>query len=305
MALIEEFAPAGLVFFSRNYPDGGGPELTDQFAKLNQRSLALWGRPLILALDDEGGTVKRLPPPYVQLPGAPEQAERGTDYIQALAFAAGLELRDLGFNLNFAPVLDLLAPSAFMAKRAYSNEPFEVFRMARAFTRGFNQAGLYCCGKHFPGLGAAKLDPHEVLPTVDLSRDELAPHLEPFALMIESGLQLVMTGHCRYPGLGIPGISTFSPELIDLLRGPLGFQGLVLSDDLEMGAVVKNGDLGQAALSALLAGHDLLLVCRKRDLIEAAYTGVLNGLIGSGANSQADSPSRRRIEAFLAKLGSN
>ena len=101
MGLIEKFAPAGLIFFRRNYPPGGGAQLTDDLGRLKERSLALWGNPLIVALDNEGGTVKRLPEPHIQMPGAPEQAGKGPGYIEDMALEAGRRaIMDTGIWLS-------------------------------------------------------------------------------------------------------------------------------------------------------------------------------------------------------------
>ncbi|MDR2368811.1 MAG: hypothetical protein LBF58_12040 [Deltaproteobacteria bacterium] len=302
LALIEELAPAGLVFFRRNYPPGGGPELADQMGELQRRSISLWGRPLLLAMDDEGGTVKRLPPPHAQLPGAPEQAGLGPGPIRAMARSAGAELRSLGFNLNLAPVLDLSVPGGIMSKRSYGEDPQTVIAMARAFIGGFGEAGLFTCAKHFPGLGAARVDPHDTLPTVPLNASALAPHLSPFRALIGEGLPMVMTSHCSYPGLGLATISTFSAALIDILRDDLGFGGLALSDDLEMGAVAKNVSLGEAASSAILAGHDLALVCRERALIDEAHRALSADAIDGHLKSPRYAAGLARLEAFLGGL---
>ena len=188
MALVEEMAPAGLVFFSRNYPPGGAAELTDQLGKLQRRSMAVSGRPLLLALDNEGGLVKRLPPPHIQLPGAPTLAARGVGLIRAMASDSAAELKALGFNLNLAPVLDLALPGGFMETRSFGEDPDAGADLAMAFVNGFNDHGIHCCGKHFPGLGAAQADPHKILPTVDLDAEAMGPHLAPFAKAIDLGL---------------------------------------------------------------------------------------------------------------------
>ncbi|MDR2387654.1 MAG: hypothetical protein LBE80_08750 [Deltaproteobacteria bacterium] len=302
LKLIEEFSPAGLIFFRRNYPPGGANELRDQLAALQRRALELTGRPLILALDNEGGLVKRLPPPHIQLPGANEQAERGAVLTRSMAFSSGQELKELGFNLNLAPVLDLMVPEAIMAKRAYGQEPERVIHLAQAFVSGFREAGVFCCGKHFPGLGAALEDPHQVVSTVNLSQAQLRDHLKPFAALIEKGLAAIMTSHCLYPGLGLKEMATFSPEIMALLRNELNFEGLALSDDLEMGAVANQQKIGQAALEALRVGHDLVLICRKRPLIEETHRILVESLVVGPLKSERFGPSFTRLESFLQGL---
>ncbi|MDR2301115.1 MAG: beta-N-acetylhexosaminidase [Deltaproteobacteria bacterium] len=305
MALVEEFTPAGLIFFRRNYPPGGGNELRDQLAALQKRSLELTGRPLIMALDNEGGLVKRLPPPHIQLPGANEQAERGVTFTRSMALSSGKELKELGFNLNLAPVLDLIVPDGIMTKRGYGEDPEKVIQLTQGFVTGFREAGVFCCGKHFPGLGAAMEDPHEVVSAVHLTEAQMEDHLKPFIALIEKGLAAIMTSHCLYPGLGIKEISTFSPAIINLLRYKLNFDGLVLSDDLEMGAVANKLKIGQAALEALIAGHDAVLICRKRPLIEETHRILVESMVVGELKGERFGASVTRLETFLEGLKSD
>jgi beta-N-acetylhexosaminidase len=281
LGLLEDFGPAGLVFFRRNYPPGGGPELREQLARIGARALEVLGRPVLLALDGEGGLVKRLPPPHVQLPAAPMAALMGPGRIFEMALEAGREMALLGFNLNLAPVLDLQVEGGIMAGRSYGPDPGLVAGCARAFMEGFRAAGVLTCAKHFPGLGAAMEDPHSVLPSIGLGPEAMAPHLRPFGELAASGLPMVMTSHCLYPGLGLDRPATFHGAAAAMLRGRLSFDGPILSDDLEMGAVAGNLPVGEAAVQAVQAGHDLVLVCRRRRAIEEAH-GALALALASG-----------------------
>ncbi|MDR1050656.1 MAG: hypothetical protein LBP95_06175 [Deltaproteobacteria bacterium] len=279
LELVEKFRPAGLVFFKRNYPGGGGEELRRQLRALQARALEVMDRPLLIAVDHEGGTVRRLPAPHLQTPSARESFERGgLGGIFETALNAGRELAWLGFNLNLAPVLDLRVEGSFLTTRCFSSDPAEVAACAKVFVDGFRQAGVLCCGKHFPGLGAAGRDPHAAMPSVELDKKQMQSHLRPFKDLVEAGLPMIMTSHCLYPGAGLDKPATFAKEIPDLLRRELNFEGLILSDDLEMGAVTTSMTPGEAALGAVLAGHDLVLVCRRRELAleaRAALAGAL------------------------------
>jgi beta-N-acetylhexosaminidase len=235
-------------------------------------------RTLLLAVDNEGGTVKRLPDPHIQLPPAAEARAAGLGTIFETARNAGRELKHLGFNLNLAPVLDLTAEGSFLTTRTFSGDPAEVSNCAKVFVEGFRSAGILCCGKHFPGLGAASQDPHSTLPSVDLDKKQMQSHIKPFKDLIDAKLSLIMTSHCLYPGVGIAKPATFAKEIPALLRRELGFEGLIVSDDLEMGAVTNDMQPGAAAVEAVLAGHDLILICRKLDLIEQAHEALAESL---------------------------
>jgi beta-N-acetylhexosaminidase len=297
LGLLEEFRPTGLILFRRNYP--GSPEaLRAGLAALKGRASDLGIEPLILTLDDEGGLVKRLPEPFVQLPKARECADPLA--IRTGAKRAALELRDAGFNLNLAPVLDVDVLGGFMRERCFGTTPEDVAQRAFAFVQGFRDGDIGCCGKHFPGLGAATLDPHERLPVVDLDGDELERvHAAPFRKLAAYGLSAIMTTHCRYPAWDPENMATFSATIVGRIRPMMGFRGPILSDDLEMGAVVEGLSVGQAALAAIEAGHDLALVCRKRDNIEAAARSLGEALADGRLDRARLLASRRRAERAL------
>ncbi len=271
--LVTRVRPAGLIFFRRNYPETDGPrrlrELIDSAQALAEGHL---GRRLFMAIDHEGGQVQRLPAPYTQLPPAGEAALRGLApaEVGALAERGARELAATGFNFNLAPVLDVAPPvDSFMGLRSFGDDPEWVLACGRASLEAYHRAGILGAGKHFPGLGAAVIDPHHELPTLtgDLRRLREVD-LVPFQGLVAAGLQAVMTTHALYPALDRERPATFSEEIVDLLKNSLGFTGAVLTDDLEMGAVIKNYPLGEAAVEAVRAGHDLALICRRRVYID-------------------------------------
>jgi beta-N-acetylhexosaminidase len=183
-------------------------------------------------------------------------------------------LRDLGINMNLAPVLDVCPGEAyFMARRSYGCLPEVVSRWGRLVISLLQEEGIAACGKHFPGLGSAVLDPHERLPRVDRSLDEIRKQdLPPFREAAAAGVAAIMTSHTIYPALDSEQPATLSPRILtELLRGEIGYQGVIITDDLEMGAIEKEGPLEEAALQAFEAGADMLLICHDHRKIKKAY----------------------------------
>ncbi|MDR1922144.1 MAG: beta-N-acetylhexosaminidase [Candidatus Adiutrix sp.] len=275
--LITAVRPAGLVFFRRNYPEPDGPaRLRRLIEKASGLSLSLTGRPLLVAIDHEGGTVQRLPPPYTAVPPASELAAGLTaSEMGELIERAAAELAATGFNFNFAPVADVSSPlSAFVGSRSYGDDPETVANFGLAFVDACRRCGVLSCAKHFPGLGSAAVDPHQDLPVIAVPGDRLMlVDVEPFRRLIVRDLPAVMTTHALYPALDAEYPATFSERIVGLLKKDLGFQGPVLTDDLEMGAL-KNQPIGEAAVRAVRAGHDFLLVCRRADYIDECRRGL-------------------------------
>ncbi|MDR1081085.1 MAG: beta-N-acetylhexosaminidase [Deltaproteobacteria bacterium] len=282
VSLAEEYRPAGFVIFSRNYP-GSPDSLKALLSRISEGAARALKRPPLMAVDQEGGTVLRIPLEETRLPAASEMAglarEKGPDALEELSFGAGRALRDLGFNFNLAPVLDVGSEGAYIGSRSFSRDPEEVALCAAAFFAGQRRAGLLTCAKHFPGLGQASADPHSALPVVDANiQDVWDRDLKPFRTLVARGVPAVMTTHALFRAVdpGLPG--TISPRVVDLLKRDVGFKGLALTDDLEMGALSGTFPLGRAAADAVSAGHDLVLVCRGRAAIEEAREGLLKAV---------------------------
>jgi beta-N-acetylhexosaminidase len=300
--LITAVRPAGLIFFARNYPVDGGPEalrrLIDQARSL---SVTISGRPLLVAIDHEGGPVQRLPAPYTRLPAARSLRELGE--AGRLAETGARELAATGFNFNLSPVVDVPdGPEAFIGERGFSDDPDQVAAWAKVILAAYGRAGLLGAAKHFPGLGPARLDPHQELPVITAPAERLSQvDLRPYRELLPE-LPAVMTSHALYPALDPERPATLSPTLVGILKREMGFAGALLTDDLEMGALTRNYDLGEAAVSAIAAGHDLALVCRHRVNIEkvrqALAAAVTSGLLTE--NRLADA--FRRTETLSARL---
>src|SRR2546428_468748 len=254
-----------------------------------------------VATEHEGGRV-------VMLGGAttifPDNLAVGTAGEEAFAHRQGLvearELRRLGVDLNLAPVLDVLTErySPNIGIRSYGKDPAIVARYGAARIRGMRREGLSACAKHFPGKGHAPLDAHLALPAIESTWAEMHPtHLPPFLEAIASGVDCVMTSHPVYPNLDPTRVpATFSRLIVeDYLRGELGFRGAIVSDDLEMGAIVQSCPVGEAAVRAAQAGHDLLLVCHTEAAQRAAAAALFDAY-------RADRLPRRGLEAAAERM---
>lgn len=261
---LEAIDPAGVVIFRENVHS------PDQVRELNRtiRESCPSGQVLI-AVDQEGGRVARLREGVPALPPMRTLGETGDPVrIREAGRELGRALRELGFDVDFAPVLDVDSnPSnPIIGDRAFSSDPLAAGRLALAFAEGLEDEGITPCGKHFPGHGDTDLDSHLALPTVRASEEVLENReLVPFRAAIAAGIPMMMTAHVVYPAWDEIHPATLSEAIISgLLRDRLGYRGLVLSDDLLMEAVAREG-VGNAALSALEAGCDGLLVLRNRE----------------------------------------
>lgn len=296
--LLQEIRPGGVILFRRNYTN---PEaLSALCAELH--SLFPEYPPLI-ALDHEGGRVHRLSLPFTHFPPA---ARIGQTHSLALARrvgqAMGQELRNIGIDLDFAPVLDVLTnpDNTVIGDRAFSTDPHLVAMFGCALARGLREGGVIPCGKHFPGHGATLVDSHDDLPQDGRSRDELLRlDLYPFRRAIAERVDMLMTAHIVYPALD-PGLpATLSPVIIDgLLRRQLHFQGVVVTDDLEMGAIVRHFTVEQAAVDALHAGADLLLICHKLERALRARDACAQALSSGTLSLQRVEQAGQRITAL-------
>jgi beta-N-acetylhexosaminidase len=272
----------GVILFARNVDSAA------QVRALNGRLRAAAGGNLPIGVDQEGGRVARLSRAGVPdgptaralaAPGDPAAARRwGRE--------TGAALKDLGFSLDFAPVLDVDTNphSPVIGDRSYAPDAGVVTAFGREAALGLMEGGVHACGKHFPGHGDAALDSHRDLPVVALDAARLERvELFPFAALCGM-LPAVMTAHVRYPALDPDVPATLSePIVTDLLKGRLGFSGVVVSDDLEMGAIADRYGPEEAAVMAVSAGVDLLLFCHRRARWEAAH----DALVMEGEKSPA------------------
>lgn len=270
---LTEHPPGGIILFRRNVRSA---------AQLRRLTAALHGFgagvPPLVAIDHEGGRVDRLPRPFTHFPPAAVVGRAGVRAAEAVGRAMGRELRSAGFDLDFAPVLDVCTNprNRVIGDRAFATVPVTAARLAIAFARGLQAEGVLACGKHFPGHGSTTGDSHFVLPRVRHSRRTLAAvDLVPFVRWIRAGFPALMTAHVVYPALDPRRPATLSPRIVrDLLRRRLGFRGVLFSDDMDMQAAAGRHPPGRLAVRALEAGCDMLLFCQSPDRARAAMRGV-------------------------------
>ncbi len=269
--ILEAIAPGCIILFRRNV---GTP---DAVAELCAALHALPSQPLV-SIDHEGGRVQRLGAPFTHFPPAakvgacddPEQAFQ-------VGLAMGRELTSVGIDLSYAPVLDVYSnpQNPVIGDRSYSADPETVSRFALAMANGLEAGGVLVCGKHFPGHGDTATDSHLELPTVGRSRDELErTELVPFRAAIAAGIPMLMSAHVVFTALDVQRPATLSPLILTaLLRRDLGFYGVIATDDMEMRAIAAHQSIGSAAVQALAAGADCVLVCNDLDkAVETAET---------------------------------
>jgi beta-N-acetylhexosaminidase len=276
VAVFRETRAAGLILYRRNFENPAG------LARMLDGLEEALGRRLLVATDHEGGRIVMLGRGTTIFP---DNLALGTAGEETFAFKQGLiegrELRRLGVDLNLGPCLDVLTDrySPNIGIRSYGKDAGIVSRYGVARVRGMAKGGVSACAKHFPGKGHSPLDAHLRLPTIDSSPEEMrAIHVPPFVAAIAAGIESLMTSHPVYPQLD-PGRvpATFSRRIVgDWLRGELGFGGVIVSDDLEMGAVTETCPIGEASVRAAAAGHDLLLVCHTAPAQRAAAAALVD-----------------------------
>jgi beta-N-acetylhexosaminidase len=252
----------GLILYRINF------ESPDQLRKLISDLENALGWKLLVCADHEGGRVIMFRDSITVFPSAQAIGQTGnTPYAHHQGEHEGRELRRLGIDVNFAPVLDVLteAYSPNIGIRAFGKDPEVVAKMGAARISAMQVEGLSACAKHFPGLGPATLDPHLNLPTIAATWDDMERvHMVPFLRAMQAGVHGMMTSHPLYPKLdSTPRTpATFSRKIVhDYLRQKIGYKGVIFSDDLEMGAITELCPIGEAAARAVAAGHDVVLSC--------------------------------------------
>ncbi len=308
--LLAEISPGGVCLFARNIR-----EATQTRYLLDEIRVLLPFTP-VLSVDQEGGLVDRLRRIMTPMPAA--NKIRTTNAAASFAGIVAETLLMLGFNMDFAPVVDVIGEerakySNGLFSRTFGGSKEDAVLLGGTFLQMLQQNGVIGCLKHFPGLGAAGVDSHEELPQVDISEDELQmTDLYPFRELIGSGdAKAVMVAHAAFPQVRLQETdqngkllpSSLSKNFItNLLRGELGFEGLVITDDLEMGAIVKNYGIGEACKMAILAGVDMLAICADPQAIRDGYNAVLRAVNNGEITEARLDRSLERIALLKNKL---
>jgi beta-N-acetylhexosaminidase len=285
----------GVILFGRNV--GAAAETALLTHALKSRA----ARPFPVAVDQEGGRVARLRgAPYTALPPMRAIGERGdAELARRVGRVLAFELRATGFDWDFAPVLDVDSNPAnpVIGDRSFAADPAEAGRLGVALAEGMERGGVASCGKHFPGHGDTLQDSHLTLPVLEHGLERLeAVELVPFGAYARAGLASVMTAHVRFPALGEDVAATLSRRtMTGLLRERLGFQGVAVSDDLEMKAIA---DPAVAAVEAVRAGVDVLLVCHHA----AVQHRVLDALVAAARKGHLPEDRLREAHARIDAL---
>jgi beta-N-acetylhexosaminidase len=264
---------AGVALYPRNFT------CAERLRELTLAIRQAAGRPVLIGIDQEGGTRFALREPFTVWPSAAELGQLGDiESVEQVAHAIANELRATGCNLNFAPMLDLHvnSESPVTKDRSFGSDPNLVATMGAAFDRGLRSGGVLSCAKHFPGHGDAVVDPHLDLPVFGGTMERLeSAELIPFAAVIASGVPLVMTAHILLPQIDPENPASLSRTMLDgVLRRRLRFGGVILADDLGMGAIAKRYGPGEAAVQTLLAGTDIAMLCHDWSAVAPAVAAV-------------------------------
>ena len=299
--MLHQFHMGGVILFDRNM---------DSLEQVKQLTSDLQAQsnekvPLFIGIDEEGGDVVRMaekltPPPSQKEIGATGDIEQAKTW----AIKTAKSLKDMGINVNFAPVADVGSND----KRSYSTDTNTVIDFVRAATKGYQQENIIYSLKHFPGIGKGKVDSHVDSSNIDASKDTLmAEDILPFKTIIdenEPNDYFILVSHLKYPALDEEYPASLSSKIMtDLLRYELGYKGIIITDDMEMGAVANHNDFMSIGVNAVKAGADIVLVCHEYEHQQEVYLGLLDA-VNSGEISQEriDESVKRIIKVKLLHL---
>ncbi len=302
-SLLEDIKPGGICLFARNIKEA------EQTRRLLEEIRDKLSVEPFLSIDQEGGLVDRLRRVLAPMPSAAKVTTIAD--AEELAKVIADALLALGFNMDFAPVVDVIDRERHrfvngLHSRAFGSSALEVVQLAGAFMETLQENSVIGCLKHFPGLGASEVDSHDELPVVPVGQEDFeAVDLYPYRRLIAAGsVKVIMVAHAVYPKLGLQETdqngkllpSSLSSNFVTtLLRQNIGFDGLVLTDDLEMGAIVKNYGIGEASVKAILAGNDMVCICAGVDNIREAHKAVTDAFVGGSITKQRLDDSLSRI----------
>jgi beta-N-acetylhexosaminidase len=298
--LLTGLQAAGVILFARNIKN---PEQTWRLQRECQKGVAT---PLFTCVDLEGGAVDRFRDALGATPSAADVFATGDrELYRKHGEIIGTNCRALGFNVDFAPVLDLAfeASQNVMGSRAVSPDPLDATTYAREFLAGLRDAKVLGCGKHFPGLGEGKLDSHHELPVIEKPLKKLwAEDLVPYRTLRRQ-LPLVMVSHAAYPQVtrDRTPASLSGTWITDILRKRIGYRGLIVSDDLEMGGVLSAATIGEAAVGFVRSGGDLCLICHREDYILQAHESLIKAAERDSKFARRVAEAARRVGAFKRK----
>lgn len=292
--MLNEYRVGGIILFDRNMESKD--QVKTLITDINKAGKSAGLTPLFLGIDQEGGAVARMDDKLIKVPPAEEVGKAPVEQAAALAKEVGTELKELGFNINFAPVADL----GLTYGRSYSTNPDEVVRYASAVGKSYDEAGLWYSYKHFPGIGKTDVDLHADTSIVPVSKETLlSEDTKVFVDLIKQSkpnTYTIMVSHAMYPQIDPDHPSSLSKTIItDWLRKDMGYNGVVVTDDMDMGALAKHYTFGDMAVQSILAGSDILLVCHEYEHMQEAYNGLMKAVKDGRISKERLDESVKRI----------
>ena len=292
--MLNEYRVGGIILFDRNMESKD--QVKSFIADINKTGKSAGLTPLFIGIDQEGGAVARMEDQLIKVPPAEELGKEPIEQAVSLAKQSGTELKDLGFNINFAPVADL----GLTYGRSFSTNPDEVVRYASAVGKAYDEAGLWYSYKHFPGIGKTDVDLHADTSVVPVSKETLLNEdTKVFVDLIKQSkpnTYAIMVSHAMYPQIDPDHPSSLSKAIItDWLRKDMGYNGVVVTDDMDMGALAKHYTFGDMAVQSILAGSDILLVCHEYEHMQEAYNGLMKAVKDGRISKERLDESVKRI----------
>jgi beta-N-acetylhexosaminidase len=297
LSLIEKFPPAGFLLLGDNY------ESPRQLASLVSHLKEFAGDKIFIAVDQEPGRVSRFKSgfPVSRNPSHYVKQYLEDDFRVWCAETAS-KLAEAGVNLNLAPVLDLAVfsnPNPVLAERVFGDDPEIVSVYARVFMEEHKKRGVLTCGKHFPGLGSARFDPHERLSVSHEPFERFEKyHWKPFISAVEHDVDMIMTTHLRAESIDPRNAATYSRKIVEIIRKQLGFSGPVISDDLIMGGAAVAEGISESALKSLRSGHNLVIISRHLELQTKALDSIKNSYAQDHLFSKIANQNEKIIRRF-------
>lgn len=292
--MLNEYRVGGIILFDRNMESKD--QVKSLITDINKTGKSAGLTPLFIGIDQEGGAVARMENQLIKVPPAEELGKEPIEQAVSLAKQSGTELKDLGFNINFAPVADL----GLTYGRSFSTNPDEVVRYASAVGKAYDEAGLWYSYKHFPGIGKTDVDLHADTSVVPVSKEILLNEdTKVFVDLIKQSkpnTYAIMVSHAMYPQIDPDHPSSLSKVIItDWLRKDMGYNGVVVTDDMDMGALAKHYTFGDMAVQSILAGSDILLVCHEYEHMQEAYNGLMKAVKDGRISKERLDESVKRI----------
>lgn len=292
--MLNEYRVGGIILFDRNMESKN--QVKSLITDINKTGKSAGLTPLFIGIDQEGGAVARMEDQLIKVPPAEELGKEPIEQAVSLAKQSGTELKDLGFNINFAPVADL----GLTYGRSFSTNPDDVVRYTSAVGKAYDEAGLWYSYKHFPGIGKTDVDLHADTSVVSVSKETLLNEdTKVFVDLIKQSkpnTYAIMVSHAMYPQIDVDHPSSLSKAIItDWLRKDMGYNGVVVTDDMDMGALAKHYTFGDMAVQSILAGSDILLVCHEYEHMQEAYNGLMKAVKDGRISKERLDESVKRI----------